>query len=139
MTPRITLTLIQIAILLSVLMATPTLLQAQSTPRPNIILIIADDLAWDDSGPYGNQKVRTPNLTRLAREGLKFTHAFVTISSCSPSRSSIITGRYPHSTDAEQLHWPLPAEQVTFVEKLKAAGYSGIGEMASGRSGQKPL
>jgi N-sulfoglucosamine sulfohydrolase len=123
MTPRITLTLIQIAILLSVLMATPTLLQAQSTPRPNIILIIADDLAWDDSGPYGNQKVRTPNLTRLAREGLKFTHAFVTISSCSPSRSSIITGRYPHSTDAEQLHWPLPAEQVTFVEKLKAAGY----------------
>jgi arylsulfatase A-like enzyme len=96
---------------------------AQSTARPNIVLIIADDLAWEDSGPYGNKKVRTPNLDRLAREGMRFTRAFVTISSCSPSRASLITGRYPHNTDAEQLHWPLPAEQATFVEKLKAAGY----------------
>jgi N-sulfoglucosamine sulfohydrolase len=91
--------------------------------RPNVVLIIADDLAWDDSGAYGNPKVGTPNIDRLAREGIKFTRAFVTISSCSPSRSSLITGRYPHNTDAEQLHWPLPAAQVTFVEKLKAAGY----------------
>lgn len=96
---------------------------AQSTARPNVVLIIADDLAWDDNGAYGNQKVGTPKIDRLAREGLKFSRAFVTISSCSPSRSSLITGRYPHSTDAEQLHWPLPPEQVTFVEKLKAAGY----------------
>ncbi|HMY75114.1 MAG TPA: sulfatase [Blastocatellia bacterium] len=96
---------------------------AQTVPRPNVVLIIADDMAWEDSGAYGNPKVRTPNIDRLAREGVRFTSAFVTISSCSPSRSSIITGRYPHNTDAEQLHWPLPAEQVTFVEKLKAAGY----------------
>ncbi len=96
---------------------------AQTAARPNLVLIIADDLAWEDTGAYGNQKVRTPNIDRLAREGLRFTRAFVTISSCSPSRSSMITGRYPHNTDAEQLHWPLPAEQVTFVEKLKAAGY----------------
>jgi arylsulfatase A-like enzyme len=94
-----------------------------STASPNVVLIIADDLAWDDIGAYGNKKIRTPNIDRLAREGMKFTSAFVTISSCSPSRSSLITGRYPHNTDAEQLHWPLPAEQVTFVEKLKAAGY----------------
>jgi N-sulfoglucosamine sulfohydrolase len=91
--------------------------------RPNVVLFIADDLAWDDSGAYGNPNVGTPNIDRLAREGIKFTRAFVTISSCSPSRSSMITGRYPHNTDAEQLHWPLPANQVTFVEKLKAAGY----------------
>ncbi|MFN0088595.1 MAG: sulfatase [Blastocatellia bacterium] len=96
---------------------------AQSAGRPNVVLIIADDQAWEDSGAYGNKKVRTPNIDRLAREGLRFNRAFVTISSCSPSRSSLITGRYPHNTDAEQLHWPLPAEQVTFVEKLKAAGY----------------
>lgn len=96
---------------------------AQPVARPNVVLIIADDQAWDDSGAYGNNKIRTPNIDRLAREGLKFKRAFVTISSCSPSRSSLITGRYPHNTDAEQLHWPLPAEQVTFVEKLKAAGY----------------
>lgn len=96
---------------------------AQSANRPNVVLFIADDLAWEDTGAYGNPKVGTPNIDRLACEGLRFTRAFVTISSCSPSRSSLITGRYPHSADAEQLHWPLPAEQVTFVEKLKAAGY----------------
>ena len=107
---------------LTLLMLTACTFRQTNTP-PNIVLIIADDLAWDDSGAYGNQKVGTPNIDRLAREGMKFTHAFVTISSCSPSRSSMITGRYPHNTDAEQLHWPLPAEQVTFVEKLKAAGY----------------
>lgn len=109
------------AFLLSLILTACTTVQ-KDTP-PNIVLIIADDLAWEDTGTYGNPKVGTPNIDRLAREGMRFTHAFVTISSCSPSRSSIITGRYPHNTDAEQLHWPLPAEQVTFVEKLKAAGY----------------
>ena len=91
--------------------------------QPNLILIIADDLAWDDSGVYGNPNVSTPNIDRLAREGMRFDRAFLTASSCSPSRCSIITGRYPHNTDAEELHWPLPADQVTFVEKLRAAGY----------------
>src|SRR5262249_28041851 len=91
--------------------------------RPNVVLIIADDMGRDDCGAYGNPKVRTPNIGRLAREGMRFDRAFVTTSSCSPSRSSIITGRYPHSTGAEELHWPLPTDQVTFVEKLKAAGY----------------
>ena len=75
---------------------------------PNIILIIADDLAWDDSTPYGHPSVRTPHLQRMAETGMRFDRAMLTISSCSPSRSSIITGRYPHQTDAEQLHWPLP-------------------------------
>ena len=54
---------------------------------------------------------------------MRFDRAFVMTSSCSPSRSSIITGRYPHSTGAEELHWPLPPDQVTFVEKLRASGY----------------
>jgi len=96
---------------------------ASQPARPNFIFIIADDMAWDDCGAFGNPKIRTPNIDRLAHEGMRFERAFVTASSCSPSRSSLITGRYPHSTDAEQLHWPLPAGQVTFVEKLKAAGY----------------
>ena len=95
----------------------------EGSKRPNVVLIIADDMAWDDCGAYGNPKVRTPNIDRLAREGMRFDRAFVTASSCSPSRSSIITGRYPHNTGAEELHWPLPPEQVTFVEKLKASGY----------------
>lgn len=80
-------------------------------------------MAWDDAGAYGHPHIKTPNLDKLAQEGMRFDNAFLTTSSCSPSRSSIITGRYPHNTDAEQLHWPLPAEQITFVEKLKQAGY----------------
>jgi arylsulfatase A-like enzyme len=96
---------------------------AEGPKRPNVILIIADDMAWDDSGAFGHPKIRTPNIDKLARGGLRFDRAFVTASSCSPSRSSLITGRYPHNTDAEELHWPLPPEQVSFVEKLRAAGY----------------
>ncbi len=96
---------------------------ADEPKRPNVVLIIADDLGWDDCGAFGNSKVKTPSIDRLAREGMRFDRAFVTASSCSPSRSSLITGRYPHNTDAEELHWPLPPGQVTFVEKLKASGY----------------
>jgi len=101
---------------------TPTIEGAEPS-RPNIILLIADDMAWDDCGAYGHKTVRTPNLDKLAREGMRFNRAFLTASSCSPSRSSMITGRYPHSTGAEQLHWPLAPNQVTFVELLKRAGY----------------
>lgn len=97
--------------------------KAELLKLPNFVLIIADDMAWDDCSPYGHESIMTPNLQRLADEGMRFDNAFLTISSCSPSRASIITGRYPHNTDAEELHWPLPIEQITFVEKLKAKGY----------------
>src|SRR5581483_2258968 len=60
---------------------------------PNIVLLIADDQGAEDSEPFGNPGVRTPNLARLAREGLRFDRAFVTASSCSPSRCSLISGR----------------------------------------------
>lgn len=96
---------------------------ADDPKRPNLVLIIADDMAWNDCGAYGNPKIRTPNIDKLAREGMRFDRAFVTCSSCSPSRSSMITGRYPHNTNAQELHSPLPAEQITFVEKLKESGY----------------
>lgn len=97
--------------------------ESSTNSSPNIILIIADDMAWNDCTVYGHPSIQTPHLQRMANEGMRFDQAFLTTSSCSPSRSSIITGRYPHQTDAEQLHWPLPGEQITFVEKLKAAGY----------------
>ena len=96
---------------------------APESTQPNIVFIIADDLSWDDLGAYGHPHIRTPHLDQMARDGMRFDNAFLTTSSCSPSRSSIITGQYPHNTDAEQLHWPLPAEQLTFVERLKASGY----------------
>ena len=96
---------------------------AESITPPNLILIIADDMSWDDMGAYGHPHIQTPNLDRLAEEGMRFDRAFLTTSSCSPSRSSIITGLYPHNTGAEQLHWPLPGDKLTFVELLKESGY----------------
>ncbi|HCQ39662.1 MAG TPA: heparan N-sulfatase [Verrucomicrobiales bacterium] len=91
--------------------------------RPNFVVILADDLAWNDIGAFGNPKVYTPNLDQLASEGMCFDQAFLTCSSCSPSRASILTGRYPHQTGAEQLHWPIPESQKIFPERLKLAGY----------------
>ena len=91
---------------------------------PNIVIFIADDLGEGDLGCYGHQVLRTPHIDRLAAEGLRFDAAFLTISSCSPSRASILTGRYPHSTRAEDLHDPLPADQKTIAHYLRAgAGY----------------
>src|SRR5688500_17070722 len=112
------------ALMVSAVLCGVISLSAAAEPgRPNFILFIADDMAWDDCGAYGHPHIKTPNLDRLAKEGMRFDSAFLTCSSCSPSRSSTITGRYPHNTGARQLHQPLPAEQVTFVELLKAAGY----------------
>ena len=91
--------------------------------RPNFLLLIADDMAWDDCGAYGHRTIRTPHLDRLAQQGMRCDRALLTCSSCSPSRASVLTGRYPHSTGAQQLHLPLPAHQVTVAELLRAAGY----------------
>ncbi|WP_261342957.1 sulfatase family protein [Rosistilla ulvae] len=91
--------------------------------RPNFVLVIADDMNWDDCGAYGHPSIRTPNIDRLANEGLRFQHAYLTTNSCSPSRASIITGKYPHNTGAEQLHWPIPEGSRTFVAQLKSLGY----------------
>ncbi|TWT56577.1 sulfatase family protein [Allorhodopirellula solitaria] len=90
---------------------------------PNIVLIIADDMNWDDCGAYGHPAIATPHIDQLASEGLRFQHAYLTTNSCSPSRASIITGKYPHNTGAEQLHWPIPADTSTFVGKLQSSGY----------------
>ena len=93
------------------------------TEKPNLVLIIADDMNWDDCGAYGHPAIRTPNIDKLAREGLLFQHAYLTTNSCSPSRSSILTGKYPHNTGAEQLHWPLPEGSKTFSGELQKLGY----------------
>ena len=90
---------------------------------PNFVFFITDDISPDDLGIYGNTVVKTPNLDALAERGLVFDNACNVISSCSPSRCAIITGRYPHNTGAPELHSALPADQVTFVQKLREAGY----------------
>ena len=99
-------------------------LSAQPTPSPpNVILFIADDVGWNDLGCYGNPAVFTPHIDRIAQEGIRFTNAYLTASSCSPSRTSIISGRYPHNTGSAELHTPLPAEVAIFPELLRQVGY----------------
>ncbi|MEC7566702.1 MAG: sulfatase-like hydrolase/transferase [Planctomycetota bacterium] len=99
------------------------LMATSAEERPNFIVIIGDDISWNDYGAYGHPHIRTPHVDQLAKQGMRFDLAFLTTSSCSPSRCSILTGRYPHSTGAGELHQPLPAGQITFAKILKDAGY----------------
>ncbi|MBI1389490.1 MAG: sulfatase-like hydrolase/transferase [bacterium] len=115
--------------------------RAEAAESPNIIWIIADDVGGGEVGCYGHPTLRTPNIDRLAAGGLKFTQAFVTTSSCSPSRASLFTGKYPHSTGAENLHDPLPADQVIVPELLSRAGYysGSVGKYHLGEAAEKKL
>lgn len=91
--------------------------------RPNFIFFITDDISPEDLGCYGNRVIKTPNIDALAKKGVRFTNSYLSISSCSPTRCSIITGRYPHNTGAAELHTPLPGGHVLFPKLLKDAGY----------------
>lgn len=91
--------------------------------QPNIIFFIADDISQEDLGCYGHPTLKTPHIDGLAAKGMRFDNAFLTTSSCSPSRCSIITGRYPHNTGAPELHVKLPDAQIRFPELLRKAGY----------------
>jgi len=107
----------------ALLTATLTL-STQPDGRPNMILFIADDVSWNDYGCYGNSAARTPNIDQLAATGLRFENAYLTASSCSPSRCSIVTGRYPHNNGAaSELHRPLPWTAIKFPALLREAGY----------------
>jgi N-sulfoglucosamine sulfohydrolase len=91
--------------------------------RPNILVLVADDLGWRGIGAYGNAAVKTPNLDRLARSGLRVVHAFGTSPQCSPSRISTLAGKYAHATRTEDLHTPLPEGERILPSYLQAHGY----------------
>jgi len=108
--------------------------------KPNIVFILADDLGWADLGCYGSTFHETPNLDKLCREGMRFTDSYAACSVCSPTRASIITGKYPARlklTDwlpgggdkpGRKLKQPdfqrfLPPEEFTVAKALKEAGY----------------
>ncbi len=91
---------------------------------PNVIIFIADDVSWNDYGCYGNTGVRTPSIDALAKDGIRFDNAYLTASSCSPSRASIITGRYPHNNGkAAELHLPIADHLPWLPEELRELGY----------------
>lgn len=96
---------------------------AFAADRPNFLLLTADDLNYDTPGFAGNPTAGiTPNLDRLAREGMWFVHAHVTVAVCQPSRECLMTGRYPHRNGATGFY-PVRKDVPTLIECLRAAGY----------------
>jgi len=94
-----------------------------ATSLPNIVFILVDDHRWDFMSGVGHPFVQTPNLDRLADEGILFSNAFVTTSLCTPSRASFLTGQYAHTHGVQNNLTPWRNENVTFLELLKKAGY----------------
>lgn len=97
---------------------------AAGTGKPNILVIFTDDHGWADLGANGvNAHVRTPNVDRLAGDGVRFSKGYVTAPQCTPSRAGLITGRYQNRFGVEQNGIAMSSEVVTLPERLKAAGY----------------
>ena len=91
--------------------------------KPNIIFILTDDHRYDAMSCMNHPFIKTPNLDRLANEGVLFSNSFVTTSLCSPSRASFLTGNYAHTHGITTNHTPWDNDNVTFLEILKKAGY----------------
>jgi len=106
--------------------AAASLVRAQSRP-PNIVFIYADDLGYGDLGVYGSN-IRTPNLDRMAAEGVRFTQFYSANPVCSPSRAALLTGRYPTRVGVPKVLFPtdttgLALSEVTIAQMLKGSGY----------------
>jgi arylsulfatase A-like enzyme len=128
-------------LLTALLLAPPAVVQAADAPKPkpNIIVILADDLGWADLSCYGSTFHESPNLDKLAAQGMRFTQAYSSSPYCSPSRAAIMTGRHPARlkiTDyipsngksgkllPAEMKMELPLEEATIAEILKDAGYA---------------
>ena len=97
--------------------------QSAASERPNVILVICDDLAHRAIGAYGGTMLETPRLDRMAKEGARFDSAYVTNSLCSPSRAAILTGKYSHLNGVRDNAEPFDGSQVTLPKLLQEAGY----------------
>jgi arylsulfatase A len=103
-----------------------------ATPQarlPNFVVILADDLGYGDLGCYGSTAIRTPNLDRMAAEGARLTSFYTTAPICSPTRASLLTGRYPQRAGVPFVLFPrdrkgLAPEEITIAEVLKPRGYA---------------
>ncbi|NSL86822.1 arylsulfatase [Chitinophaga sp. Mgbs1] len=117
--------------------AAPAQTPAKKSRKPNIIFIYADDLGYAETGPYGQQKIKTPHLDRLSREGIRFTQFYTSTPVCAPARCMLLTGRhgghsyirgnyemggFPDSLEGGQM--PLPESAVTVGHMLRSAGYT---------------
>src|SRR5512137_392388 len=112
----------------AMLLALLTAVHATEAPKgtkPNFIVIYSDDHGWADLGAQGvDRDIRTPNLDALARDGVRFKRGYVSAPQCVPSRAGVLTGRYQQRFGVEDNgKGPLPLEEQTIAERLKAAGY----------------
>ncbi|MCX7887534.1 MAG: sulfatase, partial [Verrucomicrobiae bacterium] len=123
----------------SAVIAAAFCLAISALAKPNILFILADDLGWRDLGCYGSTFYETPHLDRLALEGIRFTQAYTAGSVCSPTRASIMTGKYPVRTGVTDFipgmkaegrklvtkptKTELALEEITIAEALREAGY----------------
>lgn len=122
------------SVVLLVLMLLATVSYAAAPQQPNFVVIVADDLGANDLGTFGHPVIRSPNIDQLARNGMQFDRAFLATSSCSASRASLLTGRYPHSTGAPKLNDVVPENQRLISSYLREAGYytAAIGKWHNG-------
>jgi arylsulfatase A-like enzyme len=106
---------------------------AADAARKNLVIIFADDLGYGDLGCYGHPTIRTPNLDRMAREGMRLTQFYSAAEVCTPSRAALLTGRLPPRSgmcsNKRRVAFPntkggLPADEVTIAELLKGQGYA---------------
>lgn len=103
-------------------------LTTQAQRKPNIVVILADDLGYGDIGTFGATDIRTPNIDGLAANGIKLTSFYSTSPVCSPTRAALITGRYPRRLGIDHVFFPesftgIPSDEVTIAEALKGNGY----------------
>lgn len=126
---------LRILLLAGFTLAAAELPAAQPRPasRPNIIIILADDLGWGDLSCYGHPSIHTPNLDRLASQGMRFTDFYSTAEVCTPSRAALMTGRYPIRSGMCHDQYRvlrrvsaggLPAQEITIAQALKPQGYT---------------
>ncbi len=122
--------MLRYAWLLVALGIVPTAAQAAAA-RPNVVLIVVDDLGYADLGVHGGKDIPTPHVDSIAKNGVRFTQAYVTTPLCSPSRAGLLTGRYPQrfgyqfnpDDNLPTRKGGLPLSQTTLATRLGDAGY----------------
>lgn len=119
----------KIVVALVILTFSTNLLAQKKSGKPNIIIILADDLGYGDITSFGANDVATPNIDALGANGIKFTSAYSPSPVCSPTRFGLLTGRFPRRQGIDHVFFPegytgIPNEEVTIAEALKGNGYS---------------
>src|SRR5688572_7882982 len=113
---------------------------ASGPQRPNILVVLLDDLRWNALGYAGHPHVQTPHIDRIANEGVNFKNAFCTTSLCSPSRASLLSGLYAHAHTVTDNFTELPASSKTYPAVLRDSGYATayIGKYHMGENNDAP-